>query len=429
MQSIIPVDSREKNTLIPSLPIGWMIFSGFLFLFVFLAPPLFAQEEGGGNNGGDSNANGGDQEAGLIYEEERFYFEETDEVTIVYQVGNDRASTLENILNHFDNIDPRVQYLNGMEKIMVTDTRENISQIEKIINIMDSPSPQIQIRAVIVETLVTDEVQLGFEGNWMNQGSGIGKQRARSFNQDFRPTDLIDLGEDLFQGSTISYSETPDPRGTEWQFDLHAVQDREDSEIISRPFIKVNSGETANISSGTKVPIPDLEFDAAGFTRASVNLRDVDISLEVTPSIVGENFVHMHLNPNVDGVLQTVDIQGVPTPIISSRGTNTYVTVRSGDRVYIGGMFRTEATEQMRGIPLLMDMPGLGYLFRRTEWLNETTQLYFIIEPEIIDGPSADTGIPRIIEPESSGSGDRNIPEEEFFPPDEESNQQNNENE
>ncbi len=384
-------------------------------LFLFLLPAVLHAQDGN-NQGG--NGNGAAKQKTLVYEQGRLVDEKKNEVTIIYRVGHGRGSLLKRILKPWLSDDGRIvateslsqkvanqlnyDHVSGLHLLLVTDKKDNIGRLEKIINILDKPIPQVTIRALIVERLIEDGMQLGVEASWTETDNTGPDTKTKSVTQTFNPSDFLTTGASPFQGSTFGFTDGPDGSNITQSLsvDVRALLRRGNSEVLSRPFVSVNSGEEAVITSGTKVPIPSVTILPSGNERVSTDLKDVDIELKVTPHIVGEDHIHLSVKPKVEGVLRNIDIQGVPTPIISSREAHAEVTVRSGQQIVLGGLKRTEKNESVRGIPLLMDIPGLGYLFKRHEEDTTETELLFILKPDIKTGPKATGGIPKIIEPD-----------------------------
>ena len=119
---------------------------------------------------------------------------------------------------------------------------------------------------------------------------------------------------------------------------------------------------------------------------------DVDLRLKVTAHVLGSEFINLEIHPEVSAVVRFdlfPDVGAVP--VIATRKANTEVTVEDGDLVVIGGLVQDRKVESVRGFPILMDMPILGYFFRREEKTTEKTEIVFYLRPYLVreEGPNS----------------------------------------
>jgi type II secretory pathway component GspD/PulD (secretin) len=120
---------------------------------------------------------------------------------------------------------------------------------------------------------------------------------------------------------------------------------------------------------------------AGGASKAFEEVR-VGIILTVTPQVSADGFVFMDISvksstvePPVPGTLLFTEI---------SREANSRVSIRDGDTVVIGGIFREKRVSSRAGFPFLMDIPGLGWLFKRIIRDDAKEELMVFITPKIL---------------------------------------------
>ena len=149
--------------------------------------------------------------------------------------------------------------------------------------------------------------------------------------------------------------------------------------IIATPFTKVLDGQVGRIQDGQDFSIKQRDF--AG------NVSDVFFSsgtiLQVTPTIVDfgdTSFVHL----DIEAELSSAQPDPVST-IITKQNTTTQVTLLDGEATAIGGLYRTEEAKVRRGIPILKDIPILGYLFGFNSTSYSENELIIIIRVDIED--------------------------------------------
>jgi type II secretory pathway component GspD/PulD (secretin) len=150
------------------------------------------------------------------------------------------------------------------------------------------------------------------------------------------------------------------------------------AKIISNPRITTADNKLARIIVGKKVPL--VVSDEAG--NAITQLTTIGIKLEVTPHINQDGRVTLDLFPEVSDLSQQATVQG--GIIIVTSEAETRVIVKDGETAVIGGLIRTNESEVQRGVPILKDIPLLGYLFRSTNTVEEERELLIFVTPKII---------------------------------------------
>jgi type IV pilus assembly protein PilQ len=107
--------------------------------------------------------------------------------------------------------------------------------------------------------------------------------------------------------------------------------------------------------------------------------------MKVTPHIIGEDRIHIHIEATVDNQAGFVEVgPGTQYPFTSKRQVVTSVTVPSGFEVVIGGLFQKENSVVEKGVPLLSEIPILGYLFKSYWRVQTRKELLFFIQPRIV---------------------------------------------
>ncbi len=130
---------------------------------------------------------------------------------------------------------------------------------------------------------------------------------------------------------------------------------------------------------GDKVPYKITTVSAEGSTE-STGYIDVGIKLLVTPIVNPDNKITLKVHPEVSFVKEFRE-EG---PWVSTREADTEVLIRSGETIVIGGLIKEEESEAMSKIPLLGDLPVLGYLFSRKENRKDKTELIVFITPTLL---------------------------------------------
>ena len=178
---------------------------------------------------------------------------------------------------------------------------------------------------------------------------------------------------------------------------LNAYQNDTDVRILSTPQLLTLDNEDAEITVGENIPyVSRQDSGVVGVTGttnySSYDYKDVGVTLKVTPQINKDGFIRMKIDQSVTKVVNqsaSVDAAGsqVLTPTTLKRTAKTTVVVKSGETVVIGGMIQDDSSKGTGKVPLLGDIPLLGWLFKTRSTTNTRTNLFVFITPRIIQNP------------------------------------------
>jgi general secretion pathway protein D len=174
---------------------------------------------------------------------------------------------------------------------------------------------------------------------------------------------------------------------------LQALAQENKLDVLSRPYILTSDNQEADITVGSEVPfITSTDTDVNGGIHNNAQYQDIGIILTVTPHINPEGLVTMLVSPQVSSLTaQTVTIQqGVSLPVFDVRSADSYLTVRDGQTVVIGGMMQDQKTESVSKIPILGDIPLIGkLLFSYNTTDKNKTELLIFLTPHVAQDPAA----------------------------------------
>ena len=168
--------------------------------------------------------------------------------------------------------------------------------------------------------------------------------------------------------------------GTILDMELSALEEENKGEIIASPRITTSNQKAAYIEQG--VEIPYVESSSSG--ASTVSFKKAVLSLRVTPQITPDNRVVLDLEI-------TQDSQGkvVPTALgeavsIDTQRIGTQVLVDHGETIVLGGIYQQQLISRVSKVPVLGDIPFIGFLFRSTTDSNERQELLIFVTPKII---------------------------------------------
>ena len=175
--------------------------------------------------------------------------------------------------------------------------------------------------------------------------------------------------------------------GSQARTALSALSEVTDVNVISSPQLMVLDHQTAVLQVGDQVPIAIQQarsvIDPAAPLVNTIEFRDTGVILRVTPRVNANGLVFMDIEQEVSDVAATTT-SGIDSPTIAQRRLVSVVAVQSGETVALGGLIRDRRTKNKSGIPLLSDIPVLGFLFGSRGDTDARTELLVLITPRVV---------------------------------------------
>jgi len=158
--------------------------------------------------------------------------------------------------------------------------------------------------------------------------------------------------------------------------ELSALEADNRGKVVSSPRVITADKKKAVISQGTEIPY--LTAAASGAT--TVSFKPAVLELSVTPRITPDDRIIMDLEVKKDSVGQV--FSGIPS--VDTKKVTTQVLVDNGDTIVLGGIFEQESRNTVTKVPFLGDLPFVGYLFRKTDRIDNKTELLIFVTPKIV---------------------------------------------
>jgi general secretion pathway protein D len=288
----------------------------------------------------------------------------------------------------------------SLNALVIRANPTTMNELKDIIASLDVRRLQVLIEAVIMEVSTNFTRELGTELAIVDQGSSnlpiaitqpsgvlasilqsIATNDPSSANLGTRP---------LIGGGNL------DSSGTSFAFIIQAVSENSDVNLLSTPSITTMDNEEAKIVVGQNVP-----FRTGSTTTGSggtvnpfttIQREDVGLTLKVIPHVHDGNSIRLEIEQEVSEVDQTgtIDIgnDGSADLITNIRTIETTVLSENGEVVILGGLTRDKKSESERGVPLLKDIPLIGYLFKAESVRTEKQNLLVFIRSTVIASSS-----------------------------------------
>jgi type II secretory pathway component GspD/PulD (secretin) len=257
--------------------------------------------------------------------------------------------------------------------------REFAQLIERI----DLRRPQVHIEAQLVAVTAGDDYRLAFETQLINANGSGGLLNTNFGLSSFGTGAGINQAKTVATG--LSGLTSAVIKSQYVPIVLNALASTTDTRILSKPSIMVNDNEKAKIERVDQQPTTQANQGTSTTTTSFSGYEDAGTDLEITPRISG-NLVTLEIVANLSA-FEGSGSGGIPPPRNRAGISNKAVTVPSDMTVVIGGITLSTRTDSVRKVPLLGDIPLVGYLFRDTNKTERKTVLYIFITPRIINDP------------------------------------------
>ncbi len=239
--------------------------------------------------------------------------------------------------------------------VVLTATVAQMALVDSLLGQVDNALPQVLIEASIAEVPTEVIKTLGFA--W---------QTATTFTVSSTGTNpttgQLSIGVTAPAITTI----------------LNTLIQENKARLLANPRLAVRDGETARMTVGDKIPFQII--NPVGV--ASLVILDAGVRLEVTPRVNRDGYLTVRMHPEVSAIA-TAAAPGVP-PTIATREADSSLTVKDGTSIILAGLIQKNETRTTVKVPLLGDIPILGWLFKSESSDVRDTEVVFIITPHIL---------------------------------------------
>lgn len=301
-------------------------------------------------------------------------------------------------------IDPRTNQL------FVTDIASKIEDIRKLIQKTDIASKQVLIEARLVEAndgfsrnlgaklgFADMRTMRGGDSGWQVSGNeriaiggnlnGVGQVTGQVTGENsFANTTMVNLpaaGIGGIPASSLAFSLFSSAANRFLNLELSALEADGKGKIISSPRVVTEDKQIAVIEQGVELPYEQATSSGA----TSISFKKANLRLEVTPQITPDGNVVLEVDVNKDS-------KGEETRAgfaINTQHVKTKVMVENGGTVVLGGIYQQTERNNVTKVPLLGDVPLLGYLFKTSGREHNKTELLVFITPKIVNENVAGT--------------------------------------
>lgn len=251
----------------------------------------------------------------------------------------------------------------------------------QVIQKLDRRSRQVFVQAMIAEVSISKAKALGVQWGFLGAASNGSATAVATFDPFNTITSTTST---LAALTTLGFSTTGLASAANFPVVLQALQTNGALNVLSTPNVMTSDNKEAEIFVGENVPfLSGTNLTSTGLSQQSIERKDTGIILKIKPQISEGEYIKLDIYQEISAVK---DFGTAANPNLGStkRSAKTSVVVKNTDTVIIGGLIqdRDQVTESK--VPLLGDIPFLGWLFKTKNTTREKTNLLIMLTPRII---------------------------------------------
>jgi type IV pilus assembly protein PilQ len=342
---------------------------------------------------------------------------DNDMETRVFPLGNASSQDVLPVVEKIKSERAKISVDSRMNAIVVKDLSLNLDQMARLLANLDVHLPQVLIEAKIVEVSRNYARELGVQ--WGGQHTGTSGQGTTVVTggttggstaggaassvpavggTTFFPQTgdigrsggafVVNLPAAVGPGSGGALGISFGKLGGKLSLDLQlsAMQTTGNGKILSSPKVLTVNNKEAKISSGTDIPVRIVSSTAVGgagsTTTAGVQTISATLALSAIPTIMSDNRIAMVLKVDKSEPDFSRTVDGIPT--VTRRSADTHLVVNDGETVVLGGIITKSESQTESGVPLLSDIPVIGWLFKKKTKQELETELMIFITPTVM---------------------------------------------
>jgi type IV pilus secretin PilQ/predicted competence protein len=261
--------------------------------------------------------------------------------------------------------DASIYTTKGSKTVVIKGTADDLKRAEVLIRNLDIPPRQVMVEAKIIEVDLNETSALGINNAWTNPNNAT--QTLQTVGLANPPTGTGATG--LFYSITDQNITTL----------VEALSTRTGFNILSSPKVMALNEQKAEILTGSELGYYVNTVTTTGLVQ-NVEFMDVGTKLDITPSVKSDGMIIMDIHPEIsDGSI----VNNLPQK--NSTETTTQLIVKDGQTIVIGGLIRDTQQKEVKGVPVLMDVPFFGELLKRTDYTSEKKEIIVLMTPHIMN--------------------------------------------
>jgi general secretion pathway protein D len=278
--------------------------------------------------------------------------------------------------------------------LVIAATPEDYARIAAALRQLDITPLQVAIDATIAEADLTNQLSYGLQyyiqaGNFhalLSNANASSSTTTASTTTSTSTTGTSPLA--IFQGfNYIPGLNVAVTSASGSAVILQALSELTRVQVLSSPNLLVLNNQPARIQVGDQVPIATSSAVSTAAPNApqvnTIEYRDTGVILTITPRVNASGLVLLDISEEVSNPVSTTT-SSISSPTISQRRVTSSIAVSDGQTIAIGGLIQDSRTKDKNGVPVLQDIPVLGWLFGTHSDQLTRTELIVLITPHIV---------------------------------------------
>lgn len=250
----------------------------------------------------------------------------------------------------------------------------------QVIQKLDRRSRQVFVQAMIAEVSISKSKALGVQWGVL----GFGSTGTIATVGTFDPFGTLASLPSTVAAITSLGGSTPQLGAANFPLVIQALQNKGAANILSTPNIMTSDNKEAEIFVGENVPfLSATNLTSTGLSQQSIERKDTGIILKIKPQISEGEYIKLDIYQEISAV-KDFGTASAPNLGSTKRSAKTSVVVKNSDTVVIGGLIQDKDNVTESKIPLLGDIPLLGWLFKSRTTSRDKTNLLIMLTPRII---------------------------------------------
>jgi general secretion pathway protein D len=300
----------------------------------------------------------------------------------------------------------RIQQINSMNAVIIRDTPDKVALAEKIIKDVDKAKAEIVVDVAVLETRRDKTRNLGFGlGNpgisvpfTFNPTNSVTTPGTTTTNED-GTTSTTEGTTTTTTSTSVRLNKLQNLSTEDWSVTLpggrlDAVLGDSNTRILQRPEVRASDGLKATLRIGDRVPIATGAFQGGAtgigtgaLVQTQFQYTDVGVNLDITPKVHQNNEITLKVRVEISAVTGRVKIGDIEQPVIGQRVIEHDIRLREGEVNVLGGIFQTQTSKGVSGVPGLSDIPLLKYLFSNVSDTLAENEVLIVLRPRALRLP------------------------------------------
>ena len=280
--------------------------------------------------------------------------------------------------------------------LIISANASDMAYLLAIVGKLDIQLSQVVIEAVIVSVTFKDSLETGMD--WV-QRAMIDSVGENGPGLAFATSGGGGSGTPLATAGLTTVDSVPRAGGVtgyftvfDWNTDfvLKAVKNDSNARLMSSPRVTTMDNKEATLEATDRIywTGETTHYASSDYTSQSIKSEDIGIKLTVTPRINNKGYITLTVEQEIQTNDGYTELNGSQYPLLNTRKMGADVAVQSGETVVLGGLAQNSVTKSATKVPILGDIPLLGWLFRHEADEHTRTEIIVFLTPRVLDTPA-----------------------------------------